>query len=184
MQNIGNINFKCVSWFSLNFCIMVDETVNFERLNIMLLQEHTISFSLQLLHSFVWAVLIQATDLSNFPPSNNLEGQAWCFYSYIANDLRVLEWSAVSISLTFRRSLLSPSSRSNQSTSQNTENLLNIKEAEVVIGVQCLEKITEENVFTSYKIWTWDIPEFKIFIGIFNSFYKIRERTYWPSRLH
>jgi hypothetical protein len=31
---------------------------------------------------------------------------------------------------------------------------VNIKEAEVVNGLQCLDKIAEENAFTSYKINT------------------------------
>jgi len=39
-----------------------------------------------------------------------------------------------------------------------------MKEAEVVIGLQCLDKIAEEKTVTSYRICTCDIPEFKIFI--------------------
>jgi hypothetical protein len=50
--------------------------------------------------------------------------------------------------------MLSPTSRSKQFMSQNIESLLNIKETEVIIGLQFLDKIAEENAFTDYKICT------------------------------
>jgi len=53
----------CVVIF-IELCIMGNESVNFERLKIMLLKEHTTSFSLHQLHLYWWAVLIQSILLS------------------------------------------------------------------------------------------------------------------------
>jgi hypothetical protein len=55
----------------VELCIIFKETVNFKTLNIMLLKERTISNSLTAAAFFpicLCAVLIQAIDLSNFPP--------------------------------------------------------------------------------------------------------------------
>jgi hypothetical protein len=76
IQNIGNVNFEMRVMIFVELCIMVNETANFERLNIIRPKEHTVSFSLQQLHFCLLAVLIQAKDLSNFPPSNKLKRQA------------------------------------------------------------------------------------------------------------
>jgi hypothetical protein len=114
------------------------------------------------LHLFLWAVVTQATDLSNFSPTNGIKGQVY--------DLCLCNMTLCPLLrkylLKFRKSLLSPSSRSKKLSSQNTGNLLyaSIKETEAVNALQCLDKIAEKNDVTSYTFCTWETQEFRSFI--------------------